>query len=202
MTLFQVDDFSSGTAGWAEGGPSPNPPVVEDTGLAGGPYLRNDSAGGAGAGGRMVMWNDSQWTGDFIGAGIVAIQFEALSTGDQPVDFRFAFNGEGGWFYSPVIRIDDFTVAPELGSFMLPITSFDLTHASGGSGNYADTMGAVTRMEILSSTGIPSVGVSPEVLRGDRLEGTLLVDNIMAIPEPHAVTLILLACLAGFVRRR
>ncbi|MGI9239466.1 MAG: PEP-CTERM sorting domain-containing protein [Verrucomicrobiales bacterium] len=202
VTLYQVDDFSSGTAGWLEGDVSPNPPVVEDTGLVGGGYLRNDSLGGGGAGGRLVMWNDEQWTGDYIGAGIVAIQFDALSTGDQPVDFRFAFNGEGGWFYSPAIRIDDFASGPDLTLFTLPITSADLLHASGGSGIYADTMSAVTRMEILTATGIPSVGRSPDVLRGDRLEGTLFVDNITAIPEPGTGLLLLIASFAVGARRR
>jgi hypothetical protein len=202
VTLFQTDTFSSGTAGWTEGAPSPNPPVVADTGLVGGPYLRNDSAGGGGAGGRMVMWNDSQWTGDYISAGILAIQFDALSTGDEPVDFRFAFNGVGGWFYSPLIRIDDFASGPELTRFVLPITSADLTYAAGGSGIYDETMGAVTRMEIISATAPPEVGVSDDVLRGDRLDGTLLVDNLMAIPEPGSVGLLVLSCLAWVARRR
>ena len=201
-TLFQVDDFSSGVAGWAEGGPSPNPPLVADTGLSGGPYLRNDSAGGGGPGSRLVMWNDSQWTGDFIGAGVDAISFDALSTGLAPVDFRFAFDGPGGWFYTESIRIDDFASGPDLTSFLLPITSADLTHASGGSGVYADTMSGVTRMEIISSTGAPRTGVTPDVLRGDAIDATLLVDNIRAIPEPGSLSLLLASLVIAAGRRR
>ena len=44
VTLSQVDTFSGGTAGWGERDPRLNPPIVADTGLVGGAYLRSDSA--------------------------------------------------------------------------------------------------------------------------------------------------------------
>ncbi|PWB73274.1 MAG: hypothetical protein C3F15_10055, partial [Holophagae bacterium] len=68
----QVDDFEDGTTmGWEEGAPSPNPPVnVADGGPggAGDAYLENTSSGGTGAGSRMVMFNNAQWTGDYVAA--------------------------------------------------------------------------------------------------------------------------------------
>jgi len=202
VTLFQVDKFDAGVAGWSEGSATPNAPQVADTGLSGGAYLSNASGGGGGPGSRMMMWNDAQWTGDFMGTGVVGIEFDARSVGVQPIDFRFAFSGSGGWFMSPSIRIDDFAPGPDLTSFFLPITAADLTHVSGGSGIYADTMGGVSRMEIISATGTPAVGISASVLQGDILNATLWVDNIRAIPEPGGAWLIATGLLALALRRR
>ena len=202
VTLFQLDDFSAGTVGWEVGVASNDPPTTADTGLSGGPFLSYSSSGTSGADSRMIMWNDAQWAGDYVGAGIVGISFDALSTDSDPVDFRFAFNGPGGWFVTPSIRIDDFAAGPDLGGFFLPIAEADLTHVTGGSGNYLATMSDVSRMEMLSATDLPTIGNVPEVLRGDVINSTLLVDNIRAIPEPGSVALAFLAGLALAARRR
>lgn len=202
VTLMQVDDFSGGVAGWQEGGPSPNPPVTFDTGLSGGAYLSNSASGQGGPGGRMAMWNQSQWAGDFIGQGVGGIGFDALSTGTDPVDLRIGFNGPGGWFTTPSIRIDDFAAGPDLTTFFLPIGETDLFHVTGGTGSYADTMGSVSRMEIYSAVADPAGAGA--LIRGDVIDATLLLDNITAlpIPEPGTGALLVLAAASLLGRRR
>ena len=148
------------------------------------------------------MWNDDQWTGDYLSEGIVGITFDAFSEGPEPVDLRFAFNGAGGWFMTSRIRIDDFAPGPDLTSFLLPITESDLIHVTGGTGDYADTMGGVARMEIISATGTPTIGNVSTVLRGDIVDTTLRIDNIRAIPEPSAFALVALGAAASGLRRR
>ncbi len=89
VTLGQVDDFEDGTVmGWTESGGSSNPPVnVADGGPegTGDNYLENESSGGAGASGRMEMFNSTQWAGDYIGAGInsIAARVANFGSGDN-----------------------------------------------------------------------------------------------------------------------
>jgi hypothetical protein len=83
ITPDQVDDFESGsTAGWSEGGFSPTPPQIASDGGpmgAGEGYLLNASTGTAGPGGKMVMFNQAQWTGDYNAAGIQQIEMDLVS---------------------------------------------------------------------------------------------------------------------------
>ncbi len=197
----QIDDFSSGVADWLEGNPSPNPPVTLDTGLVGGRYLSNTSSGSNGPGSRMAMWNQDQWSGDFIGQGIGGIGFDALSTGSSPIDLRIGFNGAGGWFTTPSIRIDDFAAGPDLSSFFLPIGEADLIHVAGGTGSWATTMSDVSRMEFYSAVTPTSAGA---LIRGDSINATLLLDNIraVAVPEPGSTALLALVAAGVVLRRR
>ena len=95
----QIDDFENGTVqSWSEGGglsTSPNPPVNISTGGPNGAndnFLRNVSSGGFGAGSRMVMFNQNQWTGNYTGQKIVAIKFKAKAITNS-LNLRIAFDG-------------------------------------------------------------------------------------------------------------
>jgi hypothetical protein len=201
VTLYQVDEFDLSVAGWSEGGSTPNGPSTADTGLSGGAYLTNASTGTGGPGNRQLMWNDAQWSGDYIGEGITGISFDAANTGADAFNFRFAFNGAGGWFISDSVVLNDLS-SGDLTAYALSITETDLTYVSGGTGTFADTMSGVTRLEIVSLAGIsPSIGGGGSVLRGDSVATNLLLDNVRAIPEPGAVALSALA-LFGFAARR
>ncbi len=90
IDLNQIDDFQNNTTqGWREGGPSPNPP----TNASGGPggasdrYLRNVSVPG-GAGGRNVMFNTAQWTGNYVAAGVERIKVTARTFANQQMMIR------------------------------------------------------------------------------------------------------------------
>lgn len=93
VELNQVDDFQNNTTqGWREGNASPNPP----TNASGGPggaadrYLRNVSVPG-GAGGRNVMFNTAQWSGNYAAAGVERIKVTARTFANQQMMIRLYF---------------------------------------------------------------------------------------------------------------
>ena len=200
VTLFQVDDFSNGTAGWIEGNPSPNPPITTGTGNDNTPFLRNDSSGGGGPGSRMAMYNDLQWTGNYIESGISAIRLEAGTFGPDTINLRLAFNGAGGWFTTAAVPlINNDPLDPQWRSVIFSILPGDLTHVSQGNGIFSDTMGNVTRMEIYSGGNSLSAG---SLIRGQAINSSLLLDQIQAIPEPSAIGLLVITALAALTRRK
>jgi len=200
VTLFQVDDFSNGTAGWVEGNPSPNPPIATGIGTDGSPFLRNDASGSGGPGGRMAMFNDLQWTGDYIGSGISAIRLEAGTFGPDTINLRLAFNGAGGWFTTDAVPITNNDPGdPQWQTLTFGIMPDDLIHVAQGSGSYTDTMGNVTRMEIYSGGDSLSAG---SLIRGEVINSSLLLDQIRAIPEPSSFVLLMITALAALARRQ
>ena len=200
VTLFQIDDFSNGTAGWVEGNPSPNPPIATGIGTDGSAFLRNDSSGGNGPGSRMAMFNDLQWTGDYIESGISAIRLEAGTFGPDAINLRLAFNGAGGWFTTAAVPIINNDPAdPQWQTLTFSIMPGDLTHVAQGNGSYADTMGNVTRMEIYSGGNSLSAG---SLIRGEAINSSLLLDQIRAIPEPSSLVLLMIAAFAVLTRRK
>src|SRR3972149_6756512 len=70
----QFDNFQDGTLqGWGTGVTNPNPPVVVTDGGptgAGDAYLRLTSNGSGQAGGRLVVFNTGQWTGNYTTSGV------------------------------------------------------------------------------------------------------------------------------------
>ncbi len=200
VTLFQVDDFSNGTAGWVEGNPSPNPPIATGIGTDGSAFLRNDSSGGNGPGSRMAMFNDLQWAGDYIESGISAIRLEAGTFGPDAINLRLAFNGAGGWFTTAAVPIINNDPAdPQWQTLTFSIMPGDLTHVAQGNGSYADTMGNVTRMEIYSGGNSLSAG---SLIRGEAINSSLLLDQIRAIPEPSSLVLLMITAFAVLTRRK
>jgi hypothetical protein len=90
----QVDDFQQGgTQGWIEGAASPNPPQVVATGGpagAGDAFLQNLSSGSSFAGGKMTVFNTaSRWTGNYLDAGITALEADLNNLGTTPLTVRF-----------------------------------------------------------------------------------------------------------------
>ena len=173
VELTRLDDFSDGTVmGWVEGGSSPNPPINVPNGGplgAGDAYLENTSVGGSGAGSKMIMFNNAQWTGDYNVLGPwLAIRAHMANFGTQILDMRVAVEGaNGAWFASSTSM-----AIPADGMWYEVV--FDLTESDmvlvGGSGTLDSVLDDVVEMRILSS-------VAPD-WRGDSIQGVLGVDNI------------------------
>lgn len=95
----QIDDFENGTTqGWIEGAgittPNPNPPTNVASGGpdgAGDNYLQNISAGGIGPGSRLVQFNMTQWTGDYLAAGISEILVQVKVFAGPALNLRVGF---------------------------------------------------------------------------------------------------------------
>jgi hypothetical protein len=101
VTAGQVDDFEDGTTeGWIVGGAPgvvhPTPPAnVASGGPAGAAdnYLRLTAIGGGGPGSRLSAYNGSQWTGDYLAAGITGISMDLRNFGPDEVTLRLLLLG-------------------------------------------------------------------------------------------------------------
>jgi len=168
----QVDDFEDGTTmGWTEGAPSPNEPVNVPDGGPGGigdSYLENVSAGGSGAGSRMVMFNTSQWSGDYNTAGVTALRAHMVNLGGIPLSMRVAVEGAGGGRYASTAAV----VLPAGGVWYAVM--FELNEGAmtvvGGSQTLTSVLDDVTELRVLSSS-------APD-WQGDAMAATLGMDNL------------------------
>jgi len=183
VSLNQIETFSAQN-GWDSGDPNPNPPVlVANSGPlgAGDNALRVTSNGGTGPGSRLIVFNTTVWTGDYLAAGILALAADLRNSGSTSLSMRVAVDGPGGRFVSTAMVITAFS------GWLHSV--FDIRPASltsvGGS-DAAATMAGVTELRILHS--------SSADYRGARISSGFLVDNIQAVPEPAAAAI---WCLAG-----
>jgi hypothetical protein len=172
----QVDDFQQGeTLGWREGIRSGNQPRVIATGGPGGEadaYLQNRSSGASGPGGKMVFFNQqTSWLGNYIEAGIDAIEADLNNLGLAPLVMRLHFAGAGGDVFTA-----GFEVLPGTGwkhaSFSLAPTALLST------GDIAATLGNVTQLWLIHNP-MPSdrSGIPP-------IDALLGIDNIRATGLP------------------
>jgi hypothetical protein len=197
----QVDTFEDGTLqNWQNGGfTNPNPATNVATGGPGGAndnYLRVASNGGAGAGGKLVVFNSNQqWAGDYLDADVGSIAMQVNNFGATNLTLRLILlDGLGGQTLT--------TVAPvnvPAGSGWTDV-SFSLAPANLTGGNFATAMDSITELNLVHSpTVIAARSGSPNIT------AQLGVDNItaVAVPEPGAGGAALLAA-AGWtgIRRR
>jgi len=179
----QTDDFEDGTTmSWREGVGSPNPPVNISNGGPGGigdNYLQNVSGGGIGAGSRLVMFNNAQWTGDYTMFGPVPrFRLHMANFGGTALTMRVAIESvaAGGTQWASTTA----AILPPDGNWYVVtflLSESDMTRV-GGTQPLATVLASVTELRILSST-VPA-------WRGDVLVATLGVDNITASEEIFA----------------
>src|SRR2546421_7369692 len=95
-----------------------------------------------GAGSRQVMFNASQWTGNYIAAGVTRINAMLANFGSTTLYMRIALQGGPG--FSQYGSTNPIVLPPNSG--WQPVT-FDLTTASmsliGGGDTLADALGSV-----------------------------------------------------------
>jgi hypothetical protein len=194
VVLGQVDDFQDGTvenwngaAGFFsndDGGPAG----------AGDLFLRVTSSGQKfGPGSRVASFNETQWAGDYLSAGITAIQADMANFGPTDLNMRvLLLFGGGGDFAST-----DGVIVPADGvwrTYTLGLTAADLTFVPfSGTGVLNDTLNSVGRLLIRHGDSPDGIGGGTPIL------GDIGMDNITAIPEPGAALLMLLGAVA--VRR-
>lgn len=183
VVLNQIEIFSAQN-GWDSGDPNPNPPsLAANAGRlgSGDNALRVTSNGGTGPGSRLIVFNTTAWTGDYLAAGILALAADLRNSGSTSLSMRVAFDGPGGKFVSTP------TVITAFSGWVHAV--FDIKPASlvsvGGS-NAAATLAGVTELRILHSSAVSYTGA--------QISSGFLVDNIQAVPEPAVAALF---CLAG-----
>ncbi len=196
ISLSSRDTFSATNEGWRIGNAGVQPTQVAAPGPDGqNGYLSHFSDGG-GSNGKWLMWNDgTQWQGDYPAAGVTGIDLWAnVDSGTSPVSMRIAFGGPGGWFASDAQSV---TSGWNAYSFGLDAGGFSYVAGSGGTGTFADTIGGVSRFQVLAGNG--SVGYKAGgFLESGTSVNTILIDDISAVPEPGVLALGMVASLAGY----
>lgn len=173
VSIGQTDNFENGsTLNWEEGGGSPNPPTNVSSGGPNGTddnYLSNVATGINDQGGKMIMFNEAQWLGNYTNQNVVGIKFHARAIGNT-LNLRVAFDGDGG----TICSTNAVTVPAGSGwaEYVIPMTVSDFTTVNGGS-SVSQTLSTVSTMRILSNT-------SP-AWQGEAINATLEIDNIEAL---------------------
>ena len=189
LSLGQIDGFQDGTTqGWGVGAGT-QPSNIPSNGPAGATdhYLQYTSNGGGGTDSKLIIFNQSQWQGNYTNAGITGISLELKNFGSSTLSMRLAFF---------VNRTTGFSATTP---FSLPADGnwhqafFALTSANftpiGSPGTFNSLLGNFTgQFRILDSA-------SPAI-EGDAIASTIGVDDIQAIPEPSTFKLVSVALLA------
>ncbi len=189
ISLGSIDTFDSDNEGWRVGDAGVAPTFNGDNSFDGQPgFLRHFSDGG-GPNGKWIMWSlESDWTGDYVDAGVTGISLWADGRTGDDLPFWLGFNGPGGWFFTPAQTI---TTADDWERFVFDVSPESLIYSadSGGTGNAVDTMSEVSRFEVFAGPGPVSFASRGDLLRAGNSNNVVWLDNIAAIPEPSTAVL-------------
>lgn len=194
-TLNQLDDFGDGTTqGWIMGRQSITNLYMANIasggpGGAGDGYLEVSADNTNVAGGRITFFNQSQWTGDYLGAGITAIAMDVKNFGStSALDLRLAINGgpnvtTGGLFVtSTSISLPSGSDWTHLVFSLAPGDLVPVSGQSGVTGNdVMATLANITEVRLINSAAPAWNGTPVGALLG--------IDNISAVPLPPALLL-------------
>ena len=207
VVVGQIDTFEDGTTQhWFAGGPfgvPPHPPLNQPSG---GPlgvddnYLQLASTGTFTAGGRLVAINGTQWSGDYVDAGITRISMDLRNLGNTDLTVRL-------YLENPILGVSAPTDTALSDAFFLP-TGGDWTHIE-----FSLDPASLTALQgdvdaLLANVGLLRLIHGPDaVFPPPFIAGLLGVDNIRAlgnvtaIPEPTTLALLGIG-LAGLAFRR
>ena len=209
VSLGEIDTFSGSIEQWfAGGGPGgaipDNSPRLESSGGPGGArdfHLRIKSVGSSGRGSKLVAMNASQWAGDYLAAGITAIEMDVNNFGPEDVLLRLLFEDLFEDLTTPL------HMATTTTGVMVPANS-GWRHVRIGisPGELTAITGTITAA-LSSTTVLRLLHNSTATFPPDAISTELGVDNITAVPEPAAVTSMLaglafIGVLAWLRRRR
>jgi hypothetical protein len=209
VALGQVDTFSASAEEWfIGGGPGGIGRVPVSVVPAGGPggagdaYLQLTSSGMGGPGSKLVANNASQWTGNYVAAGVTAIEMDLANLGTTDLTIRLLFEDPGAATPPANIAATTFGAVLPAGSgwthVRFAIEPGDLTAVAG---DPATVLGGTTFFRIFHN---PVPAFAPPPAGPPSIAAVLGVDNITAVPEPSAVVMMLvgLGAVGMAVRRR
>ena len=176
ISLNLIDDFEGVTTeNWTKGSSSN---VMNQNILTGGPngaddnFLRVQSNGGSGSDSNLVTFNNAQWEGDYINAGVTYISMDVRNSGSNIISLRLAF--EGFTSSRRFSSTNPIAVLPGGGwqTIVFPIDANSMTDLTNSGPGFNGTFSNVYEMRILHNDA-PS-------WQGDPIEATLDIDNIQA----------------------
>jgi hypothetical protein len=160
------------------------------------PFMQIMANGSTSAGGRMTVFNQSQWTGNYNAAGVGSVEMDLKSLSGPALSVRivvrdvsndgytstvgFPLPADGQWHHA-VFRLDDASMT-----------------AIGVPPTLSQVLSGPRELRIIHSAG--------PAINGDMIAATLGVDNIRASPVPEPTGILILAAGAGcgglWIRRR
>ena len=179
ISLNLIDDFEGVTTeNWTKGASSS---VMNENILTDGPngvndnFLRVQSNGGTGADSKLVTFNNAQWEGDYIDAGVTYISMDVRNSGSNIILLRLAF--EGFTSSRRFSSTNPIAVIPGQGwqTIVFPIDANSMTDLTNSGPGYIGTFSNIYEMRILHND-VPS-------WEGDPIAATLDIDNIQARDE-------------------
>jgi hypothetical protein len=202
IMLGQKDDFQDGTTqNWTNGPSFPDPvnvPTGGPTG-AGDRYLRVTS-GGLGLPPRIVAFNVTQWTGNYISAGVTKIEVDLLNLTQSSLSMRWGMRVSSGPNFTPGYVSTAFTL-PADNAWHHAVFLLD-------EANLIPINGPPSLSTFLTSVGEARIlhSVAPSLL-GDLGNFQFGMDNVLAagaaVPEPTTWVLLgFTACCLQSLRRR
>ncbi len=196
IVVGQIDDFEDDTLqGWANGGESGVPPVLNiDTGgpAGAGDNFLQISSDGSGVGRFLTVFNRSQWLGDYVVAGVTAIEMDLKNLGNVELTIRLGFkDGIGGSASGYLSQGFTLAVGGDWQHVVFLIDPANLV-AVGSPSPFASFFSeGLQEVRIINEAGTSN-------LNGDAVVGQLGIDNIHAVPEP-GTTWLSIAALIGCV---
>jgi hypothetical protein len=174
----QVDDFENGLSSWQAGGfTNPNRPDIQTSGGIDGDFMRLRSNGSFGSGGKLVVFNTDQWTGDYLDADLSAIQMQVNNLGTSNLVLRLILNDQA---HGQTLTTKAPVNLPAGSGWMTVSFPLDASNLMGGSFN--TVMASVTELNLIHSPNIVSTRSS-----SPNISATLGVDNITAVPRMELV---------------
>jgi hypothetical protein len=181
VTFGQVDDFQEpGAADWrgSQGGAAI--PVRRTDGGpdgVGDAWLRVATSSF-----HLATRNKDQWTGNYLAAGIDAIEMDLNHLRPRAgvvLEIRIIIFGPGGPFASA--NLTDPIATDAWQRYRFGLTAADLVHVTDGTGDLNDTLTDVRKLLIRHDRADPTVpGEHPP-----HITATLGIDNIHAVPAPE-----------------
>ena len=210
VSIGQVDNFEDGTTqGWLGGlgaFPNPAPPLNALGGPAGANdnYLLLTALGGNGPASKLSVLNLSQWSGNYIAAGVGSITMDLRNLGSTDLSLRLALEDPVGGPPSNIAFSGSAFLLPAGGGWttaVFPIAPSDLLPALGSINT------ALTNTTAIRLYHSPAPNVPNPVFPIASVVAQLGVDNIRAganVPDGGSTAILLLSTFlgVGYFRRR
>jgi hypothetical protein len=189
ITPLQVDSFQDGSlANWSSGGSG----AAQVNVATGGPSGANDrylqiASGATPLPPRLLMFNDTQWIGDYVANGVTQIAMDLLNSGTAALPVRIAVSEGRGASTTPGYSSTTPFNLPADGAWHHAVFLLNAANLTGINAPQAlqTDLANVKDFRILSATAPSTVG--------DMLTAQLGIDNITAVPEPASLPLVIMA---------
>jgi autotransporter-associated beta strand protein len=183
VVLNQTDLFQGSLDGWTDGHAGNNVALV----ATGGPNGANDSylqvsSGTFGLEPKLITFNQMQWTGNYVAAGVASVSMSLKNFGGTTIPIRIAIrDGIGGQTVGGYSSTNAFSLPADgqwhTAQFLLDAA--DLTPVGTGLPPLATELTAVQDFRLLSAA-------QPAII-GDTISARIGVDDITALPPPPMV---------------